>query len=178
MADGPPVSVLRWLAQRLKSLLLLPVALLILFEEWGWEPAKRAMAWVMRWPPLAWLERGITRLPPSAALVVFFAPALLLLPVKLSALWLIGQGHALIGLVVIVIAKIAGTALIARLFHLTQPALMKLEWFARFYNGWSLWKEAMFMRVRASWVWRAGRVIKKRVVQRWRRVTRTASSPS
>lgn len=178
MADGPAMSVLRWLAQRLKALAMLPIALLILFEEWGWEPAKRAMAWLMRWPPLAWLERGITRLPPYAALLVFFAPTLLLLPVKLAALWLIGQGQALLGLVVIVVAKIAGTALIARLFHLTQPALMKLGWFARFYSAWSLWKEAMFMRVRASWVWRAGRVVKKRVVQRWRRVTRTASSPS
>jgi hypothetical protein len=72
---------------------------------------------------------------------------------------------------------IAGTALIARLFQLTQPALMKLGWFARFYNAWSLWKEALFVHVRASWAWRAGRVIKKRAVQRWRRLTRTASSP-
>jgi hypothetical protein len=172
------MSVMQWLAQRLKALLLLPVALLILFEEWGWEPLKRAMAWVMRWAPLAWLERGIARLPPTAALLVFFAPTLLLLPIKLAALWLIGQGQAALGLVVIVVAKIAGTALIARLFHLTQPALMRLAWFARFYSAWSLWKEALFIRVRASWAWRAGRIIKKRVVQRWRRFTRTASSPS
>jgi hypothetical protein len=169
---------MQWLAQRLKSLLLLPVALLILFEEWGWEPLKRAMAWVMRWPPLAGLERGITRLPPYAALLVFFAPTLLLLPVKLVALWLIGQGQAVLGLLVIVVAKIVGTALVARLFHLTQPALMKLDWFARFYSAWSIWKEALFMRVRTSWTWRAGRVIKKRVVQRWRRLTGSASSPS
>jgi hypothetical protein len=168
----------RWLAQRLKSLLILPVALLILFEEWGWEPLKRAMAWLMRWPPLAWLERGIARLPPYAALLVFFTPTLLLLPVKLAALWLIGHGQAALGLLVVIVAKVAGTALIAWLFHLTQPALMQLAWFARFYSAWSLWKEAMFMRVRASWVWRAGRVIKKRVMQRWRRLTRTASSPS
>lgn len=168
---------MRWLAQRLKALVMLPVALLILFEEWGWEPLKRAMTWLMRWPPLAWLERGIARLPPYAALSVFFAPTLLLLPVKLAALWLIGQGQAALGLAVIVVAKIAGTALIARLFQLTQPALMKLGWFARFYNTWSLWKEALFVHVRASWAWRAGRVIKKRAVQRWRRLTRTASSP-
>jgi hypothetical protein len=172
------MSMLHWLAQRLKALLMLPIALLLLFEEWGWEPLKRVMAWVMRWPPLAWLERGISRLPPYAALLVFLAPTLLLLPVKLAALWLIGQGQAVLGLVVIVVAKIAGTALIARLFHLTQPALMKLGWFARFYGAWSLWKEALFARVRASWAWRAGRVVKKRVVQRWRRLTRTASSPS
>jgi hypothetical protein len=74
-------------------------------------------------------------------------------------------------LVVIVVAKVAGTALIARLFQLTQPALMKLGWFARFYGAWSLWKEALFMHVRASWAWRSARVIKRRVGQRlarWR----------
>jgi hypothetical protein len=164
---GTDMGVGRRPARRLQSLLMLPVALLLLFEEWGWEPLKRAMAWVMRWPPLAWVEHGITRLPPYAALLVFLAPTLLLLPVKLAALWLIGQGHALLGLVVVVVAKIAGTALVARLFHLTQPALMKLGWFARFYNAWRLWKEAMFMRVRASWVWRAGRIVKRRVALRW-----------
>ena len=73
---------------------------------------------------------------------------------------------------------IAGTALIARLFQLTQPALMKLGWFARFYSAWSLWKEALLVRIRASWAWRVGRVIKKRVAQRWRRLTRSASSQS
>jgi hypothetical protein len=167
-------AVLRWLRRGLEAL----IALLILFEEWGWEPLKRAMARLMHWPPLAWLERGIARLPPYAALAVFMLPTLLLLPVKLAALWLLGKGQAALGVSVIVAAKLAGTALIARLFQLTQPALMKLVWFARLYGGWSLWKEALFLRIRASWAWRVGRVIKKRVAQRWRRITRSASSPS
>jgi hypothetical protein len=161
------VIVLRWLRRAFEAL----IALLILFEEWGWEPLKRAMAWVMGWGPLAWIERGIARLPPYAALVVFFLPALLLLPVKLAALWLIGQGQKLLGLAVIVIAKVAGTALVARLFHLTQPALMALPWFARLYARWTAWKEALLARVRASWAWRVGRVVKRRLlmrVARWR----------
>ena len=37
--------------RRLRRLLTLPIALLVLFEEWGWEPARRAMAWLMRWAP-------------------------------------------------------------------------------------------------------------------------------
>ncbi len=159
--------MLRWLRRCVEALL----ALLILFEEWGWEPLKRAMAWLMRWPPLAWIERAIARLPPYAALAVFFVPTLLLLPVKLTALWLIGQGKAALGLAVIVGAKLAGTALVARLFHLTQPALMKLAWFARLYKGWTMWKDAWVLRIRASWAWRISRVLKKRVLQRWRRLT-------
>jgi hypothetical protein len=157
----------RWL----RRLVTLPIALLILFEEWGWEPLKRAMAWLMRWA-LAWVERRIAVLPPYAALVVFFAPTLLLLPLKFGALWLIGHGQALLGLVVIVLAKVAGTALLARIFQLTQPSLMRLPWFARVYTRWVAWKAALVEQVRASWVWRSARVIKRRVAQqlaRWRR---------
>ena len=159
--------LLLWLRRAFEALL----ALLILFEEWGWEPLKRAMAWVMRWPPLAWLERHIAALPPYAALAVFALPMLLLLPVKLAALWLIARGQALLGVMVIVVAKVLGTALVARLFHLTQPALMRLGWFARFYARWTAWKEALLTQVRASWAWRVARVVKHRVAQRlarWR----------
>jgi hypothetical protein len=160
---------MRWLRRFVEALL----ALLILFEEWGWEPLKRAMAWVMRWAPLAWVERRIAALPPYAALVVFFLPTLLLLPVKLAALWLIAQGHKFLGLLVIVAAKLVGTALVARLFQLTQPALMRLPWFARLYLRWTVWKEALLVRVRASWAWRVGRVIKRRMahrISRWRAI--------
>lgn len=145
------------------------IALVILFEEWGWEPLKRAMAWVARWPPLAWIERRVAALPPYAALAVFLGPTLLLLPVKFGALWLIGQGQALLGALLIVAAKLVGTALVARLFQLTQPALLRLAWFARVYARWSTWKAALLTRVRASWAWRVGRVVKRRLAQHWAR---------
>ena len=155
--------LLRWLRRAFEALL----ALLILFEEWGWEPLKRAMAWVARWPPFAGLERRIGLLSPYAALTVFLLPTLLLLPIKLAALWLIGRGQALLGMVVIVVAKVIGTALLAHLFHLTQPALMRMAWFASFYARWSAWKGALLVQVRASWAWRVARVVKRRVA-RWR----------
>ena len=147
------------------------IALVILFEEWGWEPLQRALAWVARLPPLAWIERRIAALPPYGALLIFLLPTLLLLPVKLAALWLIGIGQATLGLSVIVIAKLIGTALLARIFKLTQPALMQLAWFALWYGRWTRWKQGVVARVRASWAWRVGRVIKRRVAQRvarWR----------
>jgi hypothetical protein len=39
-------------------------ALLILFEEWGWEPLQRLMARIARLPVVRHLEAGIARLPP------------------------------------------------------------------------------------------------------------------
>jgi hypothetical protein len=156
----------RWLAR----LLQWPLALLILFEEWGWEPLQRLLARIGRWPGLRWLEARIQRLPPPAALALFLLPSLALLPVKLLALWLIGQGQAGLGLGVILAAKLVGTAVVARLFSLTQPALMQLAWFARLYTRWTGWKDALLAQVRASGPWRWGRALARRLRRAWPRL--------
>jgi hypothetical protein len=156
----------------LKGLFGWLLAALILFEEWGWEPLQRALAWVARLPGLRWVEGRIRQLPPYGALAIFLLPTLLLLPVKLLALWLVGQGKVLAGTLVIVAAKLAGTAIVARLFGLTKDTLMQLGWFARLYTRWSVWKESLLAQVRTSWPWRLGRVLKHRIKQRWQQAQR------
>ena len=131
------------------------LALVLIFEEWGWEPLQRLAARLARLPLWARLEALIVRLPPYAALAVFFVPMLLLLPIKLLALYWISRGHAVLGLLVVLAAKLLGTAAVARLFALTQPALMRLAWFARLYSQWVLWKNALIARVKQSPIWLA-----------------------
>ena len=160
----------------LKAVFSWALALLILFEEWGWEPLANALAALGRLPILRSLERCIRALPPYAALAVFFAPSLALLPVKFLALWLIGMGHGLIGLGIIVIAKVAGTAVVARLFALTQPALMQLPWFARWYVRWTAWKNALIARVRASAAWKTIARAKAEARATWRRIKTALSA--
>ena len=145
------------------------IALVVLFEEWGWEPLQRLMAWIARLPGLRQLEALIARLPPWAALIVLVLPSLLLVPVKLGALWLIGVGKGGLGVTVIVVAKVVGTAIVARLFTLTRPALMRLFWFETVYARWVAWKESVVARVRASWAWRVGRVFKRAALRQWTR---------
>lgn len=154
----------------LKSLFGWLLALVILFEEWGWEPLQRALAWVGQLPGLRWLESRIQALPPYGALAIFLLPTLMLLPVKLLALWLIGQGKVLSGTLVILTAKVVGTAIVARLFSLTRDTLMQLAWLARLYTRWVTWKEALLAQVRASWPWRFGRVVKHRAKRHWARL--------
>jgi hypothetical protein len=158
------------LRRALKALFHWAIALLILFEEWGWVPLANALARLGRLPVFRSIERLIAALPPYAALAVFFAPSLALIPVKLFAVWLIAQGQAFLGVTVIVAAKIAGTAVVARLFMLTKPALMKLPWFARLYARWTAWKDALIERVRASAAWRAIRRAKAEVRLAWTRL--------
>jgi len=151
----------------LKGLVGWVLALVILFEEWGWEPLQRLLARIGAWPGLRWIERTVRGLPPYGALALFALPTLMLLPVKLGALWLIGQGHVVAGAVVIVTAKVAGTAIVARLITLTRPALMRLLWFAQLHARWTRWKNALLASVRASRPWRAARVLKRQARRRW-----------
>lgn len=167
--SAPRYALIHTLLQALRRGLGVLLALLILFEEWGWDPLQRALARLGRLPLLRQIEAGIARLPPALALAVFALPALLLLPVKLLALGLIAQGQRLLGVTVIVLAKLVGTAVVARLFALTRPALMQLAWFARLYARWSAWKEALLARVRASWAWRTGRAVKRLLRMQWAR---------
>lgn len=152
----------RWLLAPLQWAL----ALFILFEEWGWEPLQRQIARLGQLPGLRWIEAWVRALPPWAALCAFGAPTLALLPIKLLALWAIGNGHVVAGAIVVIAAKIAGTALVARLFTLTQPALMQMAWFARLYARWTHWKHQLLAQVRASAAWRTARALRLR----WRRL--------
>jgi hypothetical protein len=151
------------------------LALLIIFEEWGWRQLADLLGRLGRWRPWATVEAWIIRLPPYAALVVFALPTLLLLPLKFLALLLIAGKHVALAGLLFIAAKLVATALIARLFMLTQPALMRIGWFASAHDTLIPWKEALVARVHASSVWRTGHDVKARVLHhllaqwvRWR----------
>ena len=151
----------------LRQLFLILAALVLLFEEWGWVPLAALLRRLGRLPFWAWLERHIAALPPWGAIAVFAAPAIALFPVKLLALFLIGRGHALMGLGVLIAAKLVGTALLAWLFTLTQPALMQLAWFARWYPRWKNWKDGVIAQVKASVLWQSMRHWKDQARMQW-----------
>jgi hypothetical protein len=146
---------LRWTLQVL-------LALLILLEQWGWEPLADLLGRLARWQPWAQAETAIARLPPYAALVAFALPTTLLLPLKFLALFLIARGHLVLAGLLFAAAKVVATALVARLFMLTQPALMQIPWFAWAYDRFIPWKNALEDYVRSSYVWRVARVWKER----------------
>jgi hypothetical protein len=110
-------------------------AVVLLVEEWCWDTGMRLARRLARWPALAALESRVRTLPPYAALCAFVLPGLLLLPVKLLALLAIAHGHALSGIATIVVAKVGGAAVVARLYVLTLPTLLAIGWFARC-HGW------------------------------------------
>lgn len=161
-ADGVRMG-LRLLGLALRRLLEVLLALIVLFEEWGWRPLAALLARFARWRPWAMVEGVIADLPPYLALGVFALPTMLFLPLKLAAFYLIAKGQAVAASALFIAAKVFGTALVARLFQLTQPALMRIPWFAWAYERFMPWKEAVFARIRATWAWRYGRIVKARM---------------
>ena len=168
-----------WSAIRapLVGVLHILAALIILFEEWGWKPLQDLLGQLERFGLWAAFERKLVSLPPYGALCAFVLPAAVLLPFKLLALFLLAGGHVVYAAFVFIAAKLVGTALLARIFILTKPALMQIEWFASGYANFIPWKDALFAKIRASWTWRYGRMLKTRLrletgqlVLRWRPV--------
>ena len=157
-------ALFKRLLKAVATALLVPV---LLFEEWGWAPLAALMALLGRLPVLKQIERVVAGLAPWAALLTFFVPVVMLFPLKLLALYLFSDGHYVSGFSVLIGAKIAGTGIVARLFQLTQPALMQIAWFARWYLRWKAWKDSVLAVVRQSALWRRLRTMRAEFRQWW-----------
>ncbi len=154
----------RWL-DALLGVLLLPV---VLFEEWGWDALQAVAAWLARVLRLQALERWLVALPPYGALAMLLLPSIAILPIKLLGVWLLAKGQWLASLLLVGTAKIAGTAVLARLFALLKPQLMTIAWFARGFEAWTAWKNRWLAALRATAAWQQvqGRL------RRWRELLR------
>jgi hypothetical protein len=156
-------------------LLAVLATLLYLLEEWIWEGAKRAMRGLGALPGVRRLESWISTLPPWGAACFFVLPTSLALPVKLVALGLIAHGHLIRGTLVILAAKVGATALFARIYVLTAPALMQVAWFRRLHGIVTRLGQWAHAQLEANPAWqrvrrlaRAARVLLRRVARRFR----------
>jgi hypothetical protein len=122
----------------LRRLLLAPLiwlaVLAFLIEEYIWDSTARMMAQLGAFRAIHAVENRIASLSSRWAVFAFLLPSCILVPAKLVGLHAIANGHWLFGSIVFVLAKIAGMALFSRIFNLTRPALMQVQWFAGLYK--------------------------------------------
>jgi hypothetical protein len=161
------VKVIVGVWRLLQGVALWFAAIVLFIEEWGWRPLTAAAARLAGWAPIARLEARVVAAPPRLALFLFLAPAVLLFPLKIAALWLIEKGRAELGIFLIVLAKVLGTAIVGRLFILLEPQLMSFARFARAVHWWRQTKRAAHDALRASTFWRRARVA-RRAWRQWR----------
>ncbi|MDA8231355.1 MAG: hypothetical protein M0006_08450 [Magnetospirillum sp.] len=145
----------------LKRLVTPPLVVLavvvVLFEEYLWRWLARVGAWLGALPVVRGVERRVAELPPAAALAVLLTPASLAIPVKLAAVWMLASGHAVLGLEVLISAKVVGTALVARIYTLCEPALSTIPWFVRLRGRVIAAKDWAHRKLEATAAWRIGR---------------------
>ena len=156
MANTPSHSVIHRL--------LAPLGfLLVLCEEAFWALGRVVGAVLARIPFWRAVERLVESLPPRAVVVVFLFPMVALFPLKLLALGLMTQGHVVWGLLLVVGAKVVGTAVAARLFVITRPKLMTIPWFAASYTWVTTKMASAHAWVEAMPAWQATRAWGQRV---------------
>lgn len=142
--------------KRALELLLVPVAAtIVFFEDVLLHYLGLAMAAIARWPPIARIEGWLAGLPPWAALITFVAPSTLVLPVKLAAVWFAMQGKFVLATGAIVLGKVVATALVARLYKVLRPTLLRLSWYLRAETWLFNFRDQVYGFVRALPVWQA-----------------------
>lgn len=121
--------------KRLLHPALFVLAAILVFEEWLWEALKAQLHRLSRLPLVAAFEQALRRLGPWSSLGVLALPALVLLPFKLLAFWALANGHAAMGVGVLVAAKLVGTACAAYLFDIVRGKARQLAWFDTIYRA-------------------------------------------
>lgn len=149
--------------------MVIVAAAIMFLEEWLWDHLATFMAWVARARIFRWLESQIAGLPPYGAMAVFLIPGTMLLPVKLAALYLMAHGSPGGGLLIIIMAKIVGTAIVARVFTVCRSALLTVGWFRWVYEGIVRLKTRLYTAIRSMPAWAAAVRWKNAIKARLRR---------
>ena len=131
--------------KKYKRPLLITLALIFLLESWLWEKTGAAVAWALRELPIERYVREamekIETLTPVQTLGVFIIPAMVLLPIKMLALWFLSQGFIFSGITTILFAKLAGFGVSSFLFTLCKPKLLQVRWVKWVYEHCLIWRD-------------------------------------
>ena len=100
---------------------------------------------------LARLRRRIQQLGPYQSMALLAVPTALVEPLKVTAVFVAGEGHWLAGTGLIVGAYLASLLVVHRLFKVVRPKLMMVSWFAK------LWPRLTSLRHRITRGWSQSR---------------------
>lgn len=141
--------------ERALELAIVPLAAaIVFFEQTLIKYLNAAMAAVARWPPIARVETWLVGLPAYAALCAFVAPSILILPIKLVAVWFAAMGKYGLALGTLIAGKMLGTAVLARLYRILRPKLMTIGWFAMADTSFFYWRDQAYAFVKSLPAWK------------------------
>ena len=121
------------------------------------------MAAVARWPLIARFEAWLMTLPPWAAVLAFALPSIIILPVKVSALWFAAHHRFALATGSVVLGTIMATAILARLYRILRPTMMQLRWFAWADTKFFAWRDWAYAFVKSLPAWQQAKALIERV---------------
>jgi hypothetical protein len=160
-ASGPTLkangkeNMMRLLKKIIAAPFVFVAAIIVLLEDWLWDDLARFAAAIGRLPIFHQIEAFIVWLPPYPSLLIFGVPSLLLVPVKFASLYFIAHGRPALGFLIAAAAKVAGTALVARIFNLAKPKLLQIGWFAFVYERFTAFKKRIYDAIKSTGIYKA-----------------------
>lgn len=154
----------------LRPLIWLVVWFLI-FEEWLWDTLKSYGALLAKKLHLQRVEWWIANTSPTIALITLAIPSIIITPFNLYALFMIAHGMVIQGIILEVIAKLAGTLLLSRIFALTKTQLLTFGWFNYCYTKIMLLLDWAHAKIKSTETYKVAvafkQTVKQRVKQLW-----------
>src|ERR1700733_15769790 len=97
------------------------------------------------------LHRLLNRLGPYQSLLILAIPLTIVEPLKLVALFVVGEGH-FVAVVLIMIFAYAGSLFVTeRLFLVLKPKLLTLSWFAAAWHWFVTVRDKLIYWLRRTW---------------------------
>jgi hypothetical protein len=156
-------------AQRLRHLFLLFAEALIIVYL-----ALDALAAPFFSPLIRWfsklrfvirLQDVIAGLPPYAILVLLAVPFAVAEPAKLLAVILFATGHAIVGIVLFLLAYFVSFLVVERVYSAGREKLRTIGWFARLMDWLFDFRDRVLAWVRATQAWASFNVVKRRTAE-------------
>ena len=129
-----------------------------------------ASQWVSRSSPVDYVRHYARRLPAYVALVALIVPLAVAEPAKVFALYLIGEGHYISGVLTLGGAYLVSLVLIDSIYEGARPQLRSIQWFAALVDRISTIRLKVTTAVRESRVWRSAHLVVMAVRLRIRRL--------
>jgi len=109
------------------------------------------------------LERWVAETGPGGMLLALLAPTAVIVPAKLLGFWVMAHGHFVLGLTIILVAKMVGMSVLVRLYAVGRDKLLAIGWYRRLHDGVLHVKAWAYDHVRATAVWAASQRLFARV---------------
>lgn len=94
----------------------------------------------------------IEGLGPYQSLLLLAVPLAIVEPLKLIAVFVLGEGHFVTGVVVMICAYAGSLFITERLFITVKPKLLTLSWFARLWMWFIAIRDSILRGLRRAWM--------------------------